>query len=155
MSTLFATLHHAAALTLLVCTLVSIYRLWQPLTVQSARLLRNTDMLNGIAATLILVVGMVRVFYLEKGSAYYFANGPFLAKLGFYGLASVLSLVPTLEVRRWRIPLNKGQLPTVNDQKMTVLRTVAFLQLVCLAAMATCANLAAQGQTWPFLGSVR
>ena len=155
MSTLFATLHHAAALTLLVCTLVSIYRLWQPLTVQSARLLRNTDMLNGIAATLILVVGMVRVFHLEKGSAYYFANGPFLAKLGFYGLASVLSLVPTLEVRRWRIPLNKGQLPTVNDQKMTVLRTVAFLQLVCLAAMATCANLAAQGQTWPFLGSVR
>lgn len=154
MSTLFATLHHAAALTLLVCTLVSIYQLRQPLTLQGARLLWQTDMLNGIAATLVLVVGLVRVFYLEKGSAYYFGNGPFLAKLGFYGLASVLSLVPTLEVRRWRIPLNKGQLPTVSDQKMTALRTVAYLQLVCLAAMATCANLAAQGQTWPFLGSV-
>ena len=145
MSTLFATLHHAAALTLLVCTLVSIYQLWRPLTVQSARLLRNTDMLNGVAATLILVVGFVRVSYLEKGSAYYFGNGPFLAKLVFYGLASVLSLVPTLEVRRWRGPLQRGQLPAVSNPKMTTLRILAVLQLACLAAMATCANLAARG----------
>ena len=108
-------------------------------------------MLNGIAATLVLLVGLVRVFYLEKGSAYYFGNGPFLAKLGFYGLASMLSLVPTLEVRHWRAPLQQGRLPTVSDHKLTALRTVAYLQLVCLAAMATCANLAAQGQTWHFM----
>ena len=109
-------------------------------------------MLNGIAATLVLLVGLVRVFYLEKGSAYDFGNVPFLSKLGFYGLASVLSLVPTLEVRRWRVPLQLGQLPTVSDQKLTALCTVAYLQLACLAAMAMCANLAAQGQAWHFLG---
>ena len=109
-------------------------------------------MLNGIAATLVLIVGLVRVFYLEKGSAYYFGNGPFLAKLGFYGLASILSLVPTLEIRRWPVPLKKGQLPTLSDQKLTTMRTVAYLQLACLAAMALCANLAARGQTWDFLG---
>lgn len=145
MSTLFATLHHAAVLTLLVCTLVSIYLLWQPLTVRGARLLQNTDMLNGIAATLVLVVGLVRVFYLEKGSAYYFGNGPFLAKLGFYGLASVLSLVPTLEMRRWQTPLKNGQLPILHQHKRSALRAVTILQLACLAAMALCANLAARG----------
>ena len=151
MTTLFATLHHAAVLTLLVCTLVSIYQLRQPLTLPGARLLRTTDMLNGIAATLVLVVGLARVFYLEKGSAYYFSNGPFLAKLGFYGLASLLSLVPTLEVRRWRIPLQWGQLPSLSDQKLTALRAVAYLQLACLAAMAICANWAAHGREWHFL----
>lgn len=145
MSTLFAALHHAAVLTLLVCTLVSLYQLRQPLTVPGALLLRRTDMLNGTAATLVLLVGLVRVFYLEKGSAYYFSNGPFLAKLGFYGLASMLSLVPTLEVRRWRVPLQQGQLPTVSDQKLTAMRAVAYLQLACLAAMATFANLASRG----------
>ena len=145
MTTLFATLHHAAVLALLVCTLVSLYQLRQPLTVSGARRLRNVDMLNGIAATLVLLVGLVRVFYLEKGSTYYFGNGPFLAKLGFYGLASVLSLVPTLEVRRWRAPLQQGQLPTVSGQKQTALRTVAYLQLACLAAMTICAHLAASG----------
>ena len=102
-------------------------------------------MLNGIAATLVLLVGLMRVFYLEKGSAYYFSNGPFLAKLGFYGLASMLSLVPTLEVRRWRVPLHQGRLPTVSGQKLTAMRTVAYLQLACLVAMAICANWAARG----------
>jgi putative membrane protein len=145
MTTLFAALHHAAVLTLLVCALVSIYQLRQPLTLPGASLLRKTDMLNGIAATLVLVVGLVRVFYLEKGSANYFSNGPFLAKLAFYGLASVLSLVPTLEVRRWQIPLKNGQLPIVSNQKLIAMRTVAYLQLACLAAMATFANLAARG----------
>ena len=145
MSTLFATLHHAAVLTLFVCTLVSIYQLRQPLTLRGARLLRQTDMLNGITATLVLLVGLVRVFYLEKGSTYYFGNGPFIAKLGVYGLASMLSLVPTLAVRRWRSPLQQGQLPTVSDQKLTAMRTVAYLKLVCLVAMAICANWAAHG----------
>ena len=145
MTTLFAALHHAAVLTLLVCTLVSLYQLRQPFAVPGARLLRRTDMLNGTAATLVLLVGLVRVFYLEKGSEYYFSNGPFIAKLGFYGLASMLSLVPTLEVRRWRSPLQQGQLPTVSDQKLTAMRTVAYLQLVCLVAMAVCANWAAHG----------
>lgn len=111
-------------------------------------------MLNGIAATLVLVVGLVRVFYLEKGSAYYFSNGPFLAKLAFYGLASILSLVPTLEVRRWRVPLKNGQLPSLSDQKLSALRAVAYLQLACLAAMVTCANLAAHGQAWHVLDGI-
>ena len=142
MTTLFAALHHAAVLTLFICALLSIYQLRQPLTLPGANRLRMTDMLNGIAATLVLVVGLVRVFYLEKGSAYYFSNGPFLAKLAFYGLASVLSLVPTLEMRRWHTPLKNGQLPILSDQKLITLRAVAYLQLACLAAMATCASLA-------------
>jgi putative membrane protein len=145
MTTLFAALHHAAVLTLLVCALISIYQLRQPLTLPGASRLRKTDMLNGIAATLVLVVGLVRVFHLEKGSAYYFSNGPFLAKLAFYGLASVLSLVPTLEMRRWQIPLKNGQLPILSDQKLITMRAVAYSQLACLAAMVTCAYFAARG----------
>lgn len=145
MTMLFAALHHAAVLSLLVCALVSIHQLRQPLSLPGARFLRRTDIFNGIAATLVLLAGLVRIFYLEKGSAFYFGNGPFLAKLGFYGLASVLSLVPTLEMRRWQIPLKKGQLPILSTRKLTSLRAVSYLQLACLAAMAMCANLAAQG----------
>ena len=141
----FAALHHIAVMTLLVCVLLSIYQLRHRLTLPSARVLRTTDIVNATAATLVLVVGLVRVFYLEKGSAYYFSNGPFLVKLAFYGLACALSLVPTLEIRRWQIPLKSGQLPIVSQQKLATLRAVAYLQLACLAAMATCANLAARG----------
>lgn len=145
MATPFAALHHAAVLTLFVCALVSIYHLNRQPSVSRARLLRRADIVNGIAATLVLVVGLVRVFYMEKGASYYLGNGPFLAKLAFYGLASVLSLVPTLEMRRWQLPLKSGQLPIVGRQKLNALRAVAYAQLVCLVAMALCASLAARG----------
>lgn len=147
MTPLFAALHHAAVLTLLVCTLVTIYQLRQPITVHSAQLLRSTDILNGIVATLVLVAGLVRVFYTEKGPGYYFGNGLFLAKLGFYGLASVLSLIPTLELRRWRAPLERGQVPDLSNRKRMTLCAVAYLQLAAIAAMAACATMVAQGRT--------
>lgn len=152
MTTFFAALHHLAVLTLFGCALVSIRQLRPPLNLHTARLLRTTDMLNGIAATLVLIVGLVRVFYFEKGSAYYFHNGPFLAKLAFYGIASIVSLVPTLEFYRWRVPLKNGLLPDLSLQKIAALRAVAYLQLACLAAMAACASLAARGFDWQVFG---
>jgi len=145
MTALFAVLHHVTVLTLLGCTLRSIVQLRQPFDLSAARHLRATDMFNGMAATLILLVGLVRVLYLEKGAAYYFHNRLFIAKLALYGLASVLSLVPTLEMLRWRVPLKHQRLPSLNPQKLTQLRVVAYLQLACLVAMMACATLAARG----------
>lgn len=152
MALLFAVLHHAAVVTLLACAFASICQWARPLTLSGALFLRRVDLVNGIAATLVLVAGLVRVFYLEKGAAYYFNSGPFLAKLGLYGLASLLSLVPTLEVRRWRAPLQQGRLPTLSAAKLAAMRVVACLQLACLAAMGTCAHLAARGLQWPLPG---
>jgi len=145
MTTLFATFHHLAVLTLLGCTVLSIVQLRRPWDLPRARLLRATDRVNGMAATLVLVVGLVRVMYLEKGAGYYFHNGPFLAKLALYGVASVLSLLPTLEIMRWRAPLKQGTLPMVPPRQWARMRTVATLQLLCIFGMAACANLAARG----------
>jgi putative membrane protein len=148
MTTLFTTLHHLAVLTLLGCALTSIVQLRRPFDLPGAHRLRKVDMLNGLAATLVLLVGLVRVFYFEKGASYYFHNGPFIAKLSLYGLASALSLVPTLEILRWRVPLKQGLLPSLNPQKLARMRTVANLQLACILAMMVCANLAARGVDW-------
>lgn len=151
MATLFQAFHHVAVLTVVGCALMSIVQLRKPFDLNTARLLRNTDMLNGIAATLVLLVGLVRVFYLEKGTAYYFHNGPFVLKLALYGVASVLSLVPTLEILRWRVPLQRGLLPLVSRQKLTRMHRVAYGQFACIVAMVVCANLAARGVDWPTL----
>jgi putative membrane protein len=145
MTIFFTAMHHVAVLTLLFCTLLAIHQFRQPFSIPVAKLLSKADMVNGIAATLVLLIGLVRVFYFEKGAAYYFHNGPFLAKLGFYGLASALSVFPTIEIYRWRVPLKSGQLPAISAKKLTAMRTVAVLQLACLAAIAIFANLAARG----------
>lgn len=44
----------------------------QELTLASARRLLMTDMVYGIAASALLVIGLLRVFFFEKGANYYF-----------------------------------------------------------------------------------
>lgn len=148
MQLLFAFLHHLAVLTVLASALMSILHLRQSFDLVTARRLSRIDMINGLAATLVLVVGLVRVAYLEKGTDYYFHNGPFIAKLALYGLASVLSLVPTLEIMRWRAFLKQGQLPAVLPQKLILMRAVAYGQLACVIGMMVFAALAARGIDW-------
>jgi putative membrane protein len=148
MQLLFAFLHHLAVLTVFASALMCIPLLRKPFDLVTARRLSRIDMINGIAATLVLVVGLIRVAYFEKGTDYYFHNGPFIAKLALYGLASVLSLVPTLEIMRWRAFLKQGQLPVVLPQKLVRMRAVAYGQLACVIGMMAFAALAARGIDW-------
>jgi putative membrane protein len=145
MSAFSAFLHHAAAFTVFACAVVSLVLLQLKFDLTVAKKLQLTDMANGIAATLVLLMGMIRVFYTEKGEDYYFHNVPFLAKLALYGLASIVSIVPTIEVFRWKKTLKLGQLPVVSDTKIGQLRAVAVGQVLCILGMILCASLAARG----------
>lgn len=140
-------MHHLAIVTMVVCALLTLHQLSRPFTVTRARFLRNTDAANGTAATLVLLVGLARVFYFEKSADYYLASGPFLFKLGIYAFASLLSIIPTLEMRRWRAPLAANALPRLQPSTLFSLRTVGVLQMWCLAAMAACATLTARNLT--------
>lgn len=140
-----AFLHHVAAFTVFACAVGSLVLLHLKFDLKVAKKLQHTDMVNGIAAILILLVGLIRVFYTEKGADYYFHNVPFLAKLTLYGLASILSIVPTLEILRWKKTLKQEQLPVLSDWKVVQLRTVAVGQVLCVLGMMFCASLAARG----------
>ncbi len=74
MSTLFAFLHHLAAFTLVAALAVEFTLIRQELTLSSARRLQVTDMVLGIAAGLLLLVGLCRVFFFEKGSGVLFSQ---------------------------------------------------------------------------------
>ena len=97
MSTLFAFLHHLAAFTLVAALAVEFTLIRQELTLSSARRLQVTDMVLGIAAGLLLIVGLSRVFFFEKGSDYYFHSHAFLTKFAIFILVGLLSVIPTVE----------------------------------------------------------
>jgi putative membrane protein len=145
MSALSAFFHHVAAFTVFACAAVSFVLLQAKFDLDVAKKLQRTDMVNGIAATLVLLIGLVRVFYTEKSADFYFHNVPFLAKITLYGLASILSIVPTLEIVRWTKTLQYGQLPVVSVEKIGQLRAVAAGQVLCLLGMMLCASWAARG----------
>lgn len=145
MSVLFAFLHHLAAFTLVAALAIEFTLLRGELTMQSARRLQLTDMVFGASAGVLLLVGLLRVFYFEKGPAYYFHSWPFLAKLVLFLVVGLLSVPPTLEFLSWRRVLREGGVPTLGGGRRRRLRLLMHLELAGVVLILLCAALMARG----------
>ena len=97
MSTVFAFLHHLAAFTLVSAIAVEFVLIRQELTASTARRLLMTDAVLGVSAGAMLVIGLLRVFYFEKGAAYYFSSHGFMTKFSVFIAIGLLSIIPTVE----------------------------------------------------------
>jgi putative membrane protein len=145
MASLFAFLHHIAAFTLFAALVVELILIREVLTVGTARRLQIADMAFGIAAGVILVVGLLRVFYLEKGATYYFHTWTFIAKLALFVIIGLVSIIPTLEFLSWRKAVKQGQTPSVSPDKVRTLRAIIHWELVGIVVIILMAALMAKG----------
>jgi putative membrane protein len=108
------------------------------------------DALYGIAAAVVLAVGLLRVFYTEKGAAYYFASGSFLAKLTLFIVVGLLSIYPTVKFLSWRAAVREQRAPVLDAGVLRRLRTILHLELTLLVVILVLAPMMARG-IW-FLG---
>ena len=145
MSTLFAFLHHVAAFTLVSALAVEFVLVRQELTLANARKLPIVDAVLGGSATLLLIIGLLRVFYFEKGSAYYFSSHAFLTKLAVFIIVAVLSIVPTVEFLSWRKALKAGQVPVVEPRRMKLVRSLIHGELFGVVIILLAAAIMARG----------
>ncbi len=144
-SALFAFLHFLAVFGI-VCTL---FFEWLTMsrapTYPEARRIQLCDMWYGIFAVIVLVVGFLRVFYFEKGSAFYLANPFFHAKLGLFIVIGLLSIYPTIRFIKWRSQTRQVLAPMVSELEYKRIMVMLRTELILLAAMALCASLMARG----------
>jgi len=145
MAALFAFLHHISAFTLFAALVVELVLIRSALTVESARRLQVADAILGASAGVLLVVGLLRVFYFEKGAYYYFHTWTFLAKFALFVIIALISIVPTIEFLRWRQAVKAGQVPVVSAEKIRSLRTIIHLELVGLVLIILFAAMMAKG----------
>ena len=145
MAALFAFLHHIAAFTLVAALAIEFVLLRDALTLSGVRKLMRADTMLGLSATVVLLIGLARVFYFEKGWAYYSASIPFIAKFSLFVIAAVLSIYPTVVFLSWREPLKRGEVPIVSDGALAQLRTVIGLELAGIVLIILCAALMAKG----------
>jgi putative membrane protein len=142
---LAAFLHHLAAFGLVVALALEASLLRGTLTVDNARRILRADLMFGIAAGVVLLVGIARVLWFAKGSEYYLSSLPFLLKMALFVLAGLLSIVPTIEFVSWRKALRAGQLPTLAPGRLFQLRSLVMLELVAVTLLILCAALMARG----------
>ena len=140
-----AFLHHLAAFTVVAAIAIEFVLLRGDLTLWSARRLQIVDLILGIAATLLLVVGLARVFWFEKGAAYYFHNHAFLTKFGLFIIVALLSLVPTFEFLSWRKAVRAGAVPVVAAGKLKRVRMIVHIELAAIVLILLCAAIMAKG----------
>jgi putative membrane protein len=145
MTSLFAFLHHIAAFTLFAALVVELILIREVLTVGTARRLQVADMVFGISAGVLIVVGLLRVFYFEKGAYYYFHTWTFIAKLTLFLIIGLVSIVPTREFLSWRKAVQQGQAPSVSPDKVRSLRSIMHWELVGVVLIILMAALMAKG----------
>lgn len=142
---LMAFLHHLAAFTAVAALAVEVALFKPPLTPLQARRLQRTDLIFGVAASLVLVAGLVRVTYFEKGPAYYWHDAYFLVKFAAFLVASLISIYPTVIFLAWKRELKAGAAPQLDPQRVRGVRLCLRLELTAIVVILLCAALMARG----------
>jgi putative membrane protein len=140
-----AFLHHAAAFTLVSALAVEVALFKPPLSPTQAQRLLRTDSIYGVSAGVLLVVGLLRVAYFEKGPAYYWHDVFFLLKFAAFLLAALISIYPTVIFLSWNQPLRAGTAPEISAARARRVRMCLMLELAAILIILLCAALMARG----------
>jgi putative membrane protein len=137
MSAFMAFLHHVAAFALVAAIAVEFVVIRDELSPRTARRLARADLVVGLSAGLLLVVGVLRVIYFEKGAAFYLYNSAFIVKMVVFVLVALLSIYPTLKFLAWRNGIDPTAVPKI--------RRILHLELMGVVLILLCAALMARG----------
>jgi putative membrane protein len=99
---LLAILHHLLVFVLFAILAVELVWLKRDLDAASLPRIARLDMIYGIVAGLIVVVGVSRVFFGIKGYEYYLVSPSFWAKMIAFAALGLLSIPPTRRILAWR-----------------------------------------------------
>ena len=98
---ILAIAHHLAVFTLVAVFAVEFAAVRPGLAASAIRQLGRIDAVYGAAAGIVVVIGIIRVVFGAKGWDYYAGNHMFWGKMIAFLLVGLLSLPPTLAIRRW------------------------------------------------------
>jgi len=115
------------------------------ITLRTAQRLLRIDAAFGISAGVVLVVGILRVIFFEKGTDYYLHSLPFFVKISLFVILGLLSIYPTVKFMAWRPAVKQGQPPVVDAGTLRTLRRVLHIELAGVALLILMAAMMARG----------
>jgi len=140
-----AFLHHLLAFTLVACVAYEFLAFRNVLTLEEARRIQRVDLVYGISAGLLLIVGLLRVFIFEKGVNFYIHNPFFWVKMAAFALVALMSIDPTLRFIRWNQTLKEGRPPEISEAEFRRTRLLLHLELVGIVIILLAAAMMARG----------
>jgi putative membrane protein len=98
---ILAIAHHLAVFALVAIFAVEFALIRPGLAAPAIRQLGRIDGVYGALAGVVIVVGIIRTVFAAKGWDYYAGNHMFWGKMTAFLLVGLLSVPPTLAIRRW------------------------------------------------------
>jgi putative membrane protein len=145
-SAIMAFLHHLAAFTLTGAIIYEHITFRKDLSLAEARRIQIMDIVYGVSAGVVVIVGLLRVFLpLEKGAAFYAQNWFFWTKMLGFALAALLSIYPTIRFLSWRKFLARNQVPEISDREVARIKLILRLETLAIALILFSAALMARG----------
>ena len=142
---LMAFLHHLFAFTLVACVVYEFIAYRKGMTIEEARRIQRADLVYGISAGLLLIVGLLRVFLYEKGVNFYTHSPFFWVKMNAFLIVGLLSIDPTIRYLRWNKTLKENRSPEISDKEFKRTRIVLTLEVIGLAVILLSAAFMARG----------
>ncbi|HEV7277838.1 MAG TPA: DUF2214 family protein [Devosiaceae bacterium] len=142
---LLAVVHHLAVFAL-VGLLAAEFALLRP-GLAGSRLaqLVVVDRAYGAVAGLVIVAGVLRVFFGAAGWGYYAVNWVFWAKIGAFLLVGLLSIGPTATILRWRRNAEAEAAFAPADAELRSQQKFLYAQIAVLAFIPAFAAAMARG----------
>lgn len=109
------------------------------------RRLQMVDRWYGIAAVLVIVTGLARLFLGLKGAHYYSDNPIFWTKMGLFAAVGLLSVPPTIAYIRWRRRADPDGSLALESGEYTKIRNFMWLQTGIFVFIPLCATFMARG----------
>ena len=144
-SAIFAFLHHLFAFTLTACLVYEFIAYRKGMTVEEARRIQRVDLVYGISAGLLLVVGVMRVFFFEKGVNFYIYSPFFWAKMAAFAIVGLLSIDPTIRYIRWNQILRENTVPEISYAVYKRTRVLLWLEMTGIVIILFSAAMMARG----------
>lgn len=114
-------------------------------TLREAKLLQKVDQFYGMSSVLVIVFGLLRVYFFEKGSSFYFSSPFFWVKMGLFVMVGLLSIYPTIRMIKWKTWIEKDEGPQISDQEFLKIRRFMNFEILFLTLAILSASLMAKG----------
>ncbi|HET6595552.1 MAG TPA: DUF2214 family protein [Anaerolineales bacterium] len=142
---LLAFLHHLLAFALTACLVYEFIAYRRNMSIAEIRRIQRVDLAYGISAGLLLVVGVLRVFFFEKGVNFYTNNPFFWVKMIAFLAVGLLSIDPTIRYIRWNRTLKQNEVPEIFESVYKRTRTLLWLEVIGIVVILLAAPLMARG----------
>ncbi|MEO8354291.1 MAG: DUF2214 family protein [Chloroflexota bacterium] len=144
-TSIMAFLHHLLAFTLTACLVYEFVAFRKGMSIEEIRRIQRVDLAYGISAGLLLVIGLLRVFFFEKGLNFYIHSPFFWVKMIAFLIVALLSIDPTIRYIRWNKTLSQNKIPEITDSEHKRTRMLLWLEVIGIVVILLAAPLMARG----------